>query len=414
MPISAVHWRLVVGYNNRSKLTYFQKLFAQSFAWVIYYSIQNAPAMPFVFFIFFLFLLILLSGDVKLNPGPKKKHLSYNFSISHWNLGSLPAHDFSKINSFFAYNRIHSYDLICFSETFLDSSFTDDDRNLILNGYKLYRADHPSNTKKGGVCVYVKESLSIRLVPLQILDECIVLEVTINNKKGIIFSLYRSPSQTADEFDQFIDNLDELLQSIRLLNPSFTILLGDFNAKSSAWSSTDPTTNEGHMLESLASFYGLSQLIKDPTHILPTSSSCIDLIFTDQTSIIRNSGVHSSLHPNCYHQIIFCQLNLKMYYPPPYERVVWNYDKANIGLISRAINEFDWENCFLHKNIDEQLRLFNVTLMNILKNFIPNKVITCDDRDPPWLNEEVKNLIRDRNEIYKSYLRNGRNTSDYD
>ena len=165
--------------------------------------------------------------------------------------------------------------MICFSETFLDSSFNDDDRNLILNGYKLNPAKHPSNTKKGGVCVYVKESLMIRSVFLQILDECIVLKATINNKKGIICSLYRSPSQTADEFDQFIDNLDELLQSICLLNPSFTKLLGDFNAKSSAWSSTDPTTNEGHMLESATSFYGLIQLIKVPTHILPTSSSCM-------------------------------------------------------------------------------------------------------------------------------------------
>ena len=168
------------------------------------------------------------------------------------------------------------------------------------------------------------------------------------------------------------------------------------------------------MLESVVSFYGLNQLIKDPTHILPTTSSCIDLIFTDQTSMIRDSGVHSSLHPNCHHQIIFCKLNLKIYYPPSYERVVWNYEKANIGLISRAINEFDWENSFLHKNIDEQLKIFNVTIMNIFKNFIPNKVITCDDRDPPWINEEVKNFIRFRNEIYKNYVRNGRTTSDYD
>ena len=194
MPISAVHWRLVVGYYNRSKLTYFRKLSAQPFTWVIYHYLHNALAIFFHSFLFFLFFLILLSGDVKLNPGPPKKDLHYNFSVCHWNLNSLPAHDFSKMNSFIAYNRIHSYDLICFSETFLDSSFTDNDRDLVLTGYKLYRADHPSNTKKGGVCVYVKESLATRLISLQILDECLVLEVTINKKNGIICSLYRSPS----------------------------------------------------------------------------------------------------------------------------------------------------------------------------------------------------------------------------
>ena len=111
------------------------------------------------------------------------------------------------------------------------------------------------------------------MIPLQILDECLVFEVTINNKKCLNCTLYRSPSQTADEFDKFIDKLDQVLHSIHQLNPSFTILLGDFNAKSSTWSNIDTTTNEGQMLESLVSFYGFSQLIKDPTHILPTSSS---------------------------------------------------------------------------------------------------------------------------------------------
>ena len=73
MPISAVHWRLVVGYYNRSKLTYFRKSSAQPFTWVIYHYLHNALAIFFHSFLFFLFFLILLSGDVKLNPGPKKR-----------------------------------------------------------------------------------------------------------------------------------------------------------------------------------------------------------------------------------------------------------------------------------------------------------------------------------------------------
>ena len=32
--------------------------------------------------------------------------------------------------------------------------------------------------------------------------------------------------------------------------------------------------------------------------------------------------VHSSLHENCHHQITFAKFNLKIYYPPPYEREV--------------------------------------------------------------------------------------------
>ena len=49
-------------------------------------------------------------------------------------------------------------------------------------------------------------------------------------------------------------------------------------------------------IESLTTMHGLQQLISDPTHLLPNSSSCIDLIFTDQSNLAVNSGIHPSLH----------------------------------------------------------------------------------------------------------------------
>ena len=45
---------------------------------------------------------------------------------------------------------------------------------------------------------------------------------------------------------------------------------------------------------------------------------------------------------------------------------------------------------FSGKNVHEQDELFNKTLLNIFHNFIPNKIIVCDDRDPPWMNDEIK------------------------
>ena len=51
--------------------------------------------------------------------------------------------------------------------------------------------------------------------------------------------------------------------------------------------------------------------------------------------------------------------------------------------LTRDINEFDWENLFFDKNINEQLNLFSIVILNIFKNVIPNGVISCDDKDPP-------------------------------
>ena len=86
-------------------------------------------------------------GDIETNPGPKEKSKS-KISFCHWNLNSLPAHNFLKLSSFEAYNSIHKHDIICFSETFLDSTVSVDDPVLSLNNYKLVRSDHPSNSKR--------------------------------------------------------------------------------------------------------------------------------------------------------------------------------------------------------------------------------------------------------------------------
>ena len=128
---------------------------------------------------------------------------------------------------------------------------------------------------------------------------------------------YRSPNQNNNEFNEFLTNFERLLNHVKQLKSSFLVILGDFNARSKSWYSDDITTYEGSNIDSLTTIHGLHQLISQPTHLLPTSSTCIDLIFTDQPNLVVNSGAHPSLHKNCHHQITFCKLNLKIEYPHP-------------------------------------------------------------------------------------------------
>ena len=118
------------------------------------------------------------------------------------------------------------------------------------------------------------------------------------------------------------------------------------------------------------------------------------------------SGVHSSLHPNCHHQIVFAKINLKIYYPPPYECEIWHYKKANANLIHRSINQFPWDIRFAHIDVNEEIHLFNQTIKNILFNFIPHETVTCDDQHPPWINNKIKGLIQKKNFAKKCYFQN--------
>ena len=138
--------------------------------------------------------------------------------------------------------------------------------------------------------------------------------------------------------------------------------------------------------------FGLQQIINEPTHISNTSSSCINLIFTSQPNLLTDSGAHSSLHPNCHHQIVFAKLNLHIVYPPPYLREIWHYREAKTGLIRQTIKEFNWERAFSNTSINEKVD----TILNILSNFIPHEIIVCDDKDPPWFNSRIKTLIQEK------------------
>ena len=130
-------------------------------------------------------------------------------------------------------------------------------------------------------------------------------------------SLYRSPSQTSDDFEKFTDNFELTLDTLAESNSDLVVVLGDLNIKSKNWYINDKTTTEGAKIKFVTSQFGLHQIINEPTHVLEKSSSCIDLIFTSQPNLVVDSGVHPSLHPNCHHQIVYAKFNLKIHFPPP-------------------------------------------------------------------------------------------------
>ena len=198
---------------------------------------------------------MLQHGDIETNPGPTKEKIK-NLSCCHWNVNSLIAHNFTKISHLEAYNAIHQHGFICISDTFFDSSVTEGDKNIQLNGYNLIRADHPSNTKRGGVCIFYKETLALHIVNSLNFNECIVCEVSIQNSKGYIVVIYRSASQNTIEFESFLSNCEKLLNYITSNNGLFNIIVGDFNARSSVWWTKNITTTEGTQLESLTSVHG--------------------------------------------------------------------------------------------------------------------------------------------------------------
>ena len=148
----------------------------------------------------------------------------------------------------------------------------------MIEGYDLIRSDHPGNTMRGGVCIYYKESLTVRIVNIPSLTAYLVCEVTIQTKKDmLLLCIYL------------------LVKALLNLNPFClvwrTCLIMQFVQNHCSFRLPQcqitsmvvrGTTMHSTQIDFLTTAHGFKQIISDPTHIFPQSSSCINLSFTDE------------------------------------------------------------------------------------------------------------------------------------
>ena len=102
--------------------------------------------------------LLLKSGDIEINPGPKK---SSAIKFCRGNLKWIPYAWLCKSTLIEAFVTALNFDIVCLSETFLDSTVPYNYESININGYSLLKVNHPNNIKQEGVCMYFKQSLPL-------------------------------------------------------------------------------------------------------------------------------------------------------------------------------------------------------------------------------------------------------------
>ena len=352
-------------------------------------------------------ILILLANDIELNPGPSY-HENF-FSFMNWNLNSIVKNDFERVQLIEAHNSLFNYDLISICETSLNDSVEIPDP--LLNDYTFLVANHPDNVSHGGVGLFYKNSLPLKHRTDLSFEESIVVELNFGRKKIFFSVLYRSPSvkHNSPEFENFLSKFKTLQTNIQSENPYATFYTGDFNGHSQLWWSDGDTTPEGRKIEEMFSELNLSQMISEPTNFTPGKNpSCIDLLVTDQPNLVLNCGSRPSLDSKCHHQIIHGKINFKIPPPPPTERKMWHYNKANTDAIKKSMASFPWaKHLNISNDINWQVKQFQQIFLNIMSNFIPNDIKKIIPRDSPWINKSLKSLLKNKNKIYRNNKKHG-------
>ena len=228
-------------------------------------------------------LLLIMSSDVHPNPGPPSvdKDFSSGFlSFCNWNLNTLSKDNFYRISLLEAHNTIFKYDIISLCETSLSDDLTVPEN--ALPGYTYHPLNSPTGERNGGVGIFFKESLPLRVRYDLSFDECLVTELKFGHKKIFFTVFYRNPKHkvSSPEFENFILEFETLSKAIHAEKPYATFYTGDVNGHTQAWYPEGDTTAEGTRLDDAFSNLDLHQLISEPTHFFrdDCAPSCIDII----------------------------------------------------------------------------------------------------------------------------------------
>ena len=144
----------------------------------------------------------------------------------------------------------------------------------------------------------------------------------------------------------------------------------------------------------------LQNIIKEPTRITPATSTCLDLIMTNHQSIINEFHV---LPPfNSDHCTVTVEITFKTDKQQAFKRFIWKYEEANIGQIENKLENMDW--CFIQNlgDINQINDRFTTKIMEICNKCITSTLATIRPNDKPWMNNQIRKLIRQRNRLYNT------------
>ena len=197
----------------------------------------------------------------------------------------------------------------------------------------------------------------------------------------------------------FTTSFKIILDRIKELKSHCTILMGDFNCRSKQFWPGDTDSSKVIALDELLESNNMTQLIDQPTNLELRGISCVDLIITDQPNLFIDHGIHSSLDNCCHHQIIHGKVNISIPSPSPFKRRIWDYAKANKDEIQECLNNIDWHYKLNNLSATNMVSEFTLTIMSVMSRFIPNKIIMCNDKDPPWITPEIKTAIKHKHRV---------------
>ena len=254
-----------------------------------------------------------------------------------------------------------------------------------LSGYQLLYNKNPSR----GIITYVKESINVS-EHKELNDfgfqECVWCTLNINSTSILLGCIYRSPSSN---LECSTINLINMLSSLESFKHDKIIITGDFNYPGINWNNTINTPDvESKFLNCINDLF-LQQIVTKPTrHRAGQSSNILDLVFTNDESIIVNLE-HVAPLGKSDHDVLLISLNTRK---PKVcdinDEKKYNFFKANINGLKHDISSVDWKQ-LIEMDTDQAVKFFNNVLYSSFEKHIPSTSTKKKKTRPPWSNKKL-------------------------
>ena len=141
----------------------------------------------------------------------------------------------------------------------------------------------------------------------------------------------------------------------------------------------------------------MTQLITEPTNFAETSSTIIDLILVSNLRTVELSGVGEPflMQDIRYHCPTYCVLKFKKHLAKAFSCKIWLFENGDYNAFRQAVSDYDW-NTVIKEDVNFYANALTQTLINLSEQteYIPNKNVTIRPQDLPWINSNIRKLMR--------------------
>ena len=182
------------------------------------------------------------------------------------------------------------------------------------------------------------------------------------------------------------------------------LLVGDFNATSPSWLSTDSYNAAGSLLEPTFFQHGLTQYVCQPTHLRASGAlgSTLDLILSSSARSVSRVVCESPLGKS-YHCVLHASLNLGLSQRPAHSclRQLWAYDKANFDSVNKQQLATDWHlssSCTVGEVWSAWKESFNIMNRHVL-----SKLVASPHQQVPSMTDSLRRLIKEKPAAFRKF-----------